>query len=800
MFEGPFTYPHTLQAGSVKLPPSEPGILITLSKVTTASGGTAPVARSYDGYAWEGLAAAPLPLEASGPAKTFTRVVIPTTVAGTDYVLELYNASLPVLLEGNAPYLDVLAASQAQGPGPPPPPLSLMDLAPQRAAARLLVQATFGPTRADLSGPLSSNMSTQAVRAWITDQINMPATMLRPYLRRSTNPRLRTDLEFGSLNHEYVPGFSQERFLIGPPRAACSVGSRWHRFAFNSLDSRWPNTQDADSIVKITPNAAGVLEMTIGGELRTEMPLPDNYTIVTTGRCGVFMTHISSQFECLAAARYLGLTWGSNPNEARDDYKSVGSTNRPRGCYIKAENGYGYPDSILYTNVNDGNLKECSDQYICICKRDFNSTVVATASPPPPLPAPPAAPGYSDPTQCASWPSECCVVIYERAQGVQCNPVPIWDFANWNHPGGPQASASSLCGKVRYSWLSKNGAHGGDAKPEDVTKNAFAGGAVNVGTYVDPACAAAPPPATPHTAPPAAPALPGMEFRICFVEERLGGIIKMAKHDPSQSMQDNQNPCSNAFFTSTSEYYALLNPPIVLTNPDPALSQTFNTNDAILSQVELSDGPSDAFLLDAVPSSCNLSAQTPGYMRVGTTWYRHDRRLKLSNCTGTCDSHGSAEHPHTVHDPSFSGVVASLGEVANEPSRGHHFNAWMASENGFRTYMPFEHARNEAKQMVWTAVVRTASDQLRHRMAFALSQILVIGADGSVGEEQAEVYVSYYDIFVRNAFGSYYDVLREVAYSPQMAQYLTFYNNKRFSSRATLPDENFAREVSPHGI
>ena len=48
---------------------------------------------------------------------------------------------------------------------------------------------------------------------------------------------------------------------------------------------------------------------------------------------------------------------------------------------------------------------------------------------------------------------------------------------------------------------------------------------------------------------------------------------------------------------------------------------------------------------------------------------------------------------------------------------------------------------------------------------------------------------------MRNAFGSYHDVLREVAYSAQMAKYLSFHKNRAFARRGTTPDENFAREV-----
>lgn len=53
----------------------------------------------------------------------------------------------------------------------------------------------------------------------------------------------------------------------------------------------------------------------------------------------------------------------------------------------------------------------------------------------------------------------------------------------------------------------------------------------------------------------------------------------------------------------------------------------------------------------------------------------------------------------------------------------------------------------------------------------------------------------YYDIFVRHAFGSYRDVMREVAHSPLMGEYLTFRGNQAYATSNSSPDENFAREV-----
>ena len=62
-----------------------------------------------------------------------------------------------------------------------------------------------------------------------------------------------------------------------------------------------------------------------------------------------------------------------------------------------------------------------------------------------------------------------------------------------------------------------------------------------------------------------------------------------------------------------------------------------------------------------------------------------------------------------------------------------------------------------SKTMVWTNVVVKANDQLRQRAAWALSQILVTstGGIGGFSPRFTEMWVTYYDIFVRNAFGNY---------------------------------------------
>ena len=111
-------------------------------------------------------------------------------------------------------------------------------------------------------------------------------------------------------------------------------------------------------------------------------------------------------------------------------------------------------------------------------------------------------------------------------------------------------------------------------------------------------------------------------------------------------------------------------------------------------------------------------------------------------------------------------VCGSVGEVANKPELGNGFEwpGWW----GFDDRRDASTFISRQKHTVWTLLALNAKDQLRQRVAFALSQILVV-APRSLGDPHTEASLQYYDIFVRNAFGSYYDVLREVAYSPQMA-------------------------------
>jgi len=87
----------------------------------------------------------------------------------------------------------------------------------------------------------------------------------------------------------------------------------------------------------------------------------------------------------------------------------------------------------------------------------------------------------------------------------------------------------------------------------------------------------------------------------------------------------------------------------------------------------------------------------------------------------------------------------------------------------------------------------TQPDQLRARVAFALSQIFVTsGVDN--GRNYAMRH--YQQILRDRAFGNFHDLLLAVTLSPVMGDYLDMVNNlKANAANGTVPNENYAREI-----
>jgi len=87
-------------------------------------------------------------------------------------------------------------------------------------------------------------------------------------------------------------------------------------------------------------------------------------------------------------------------------------------------------------------------------------------------------------------------------------------------------------------------------------------------------------------------------------------------------------------------------------------------------------------------------------------------------------------------------------------------------------------------------------DQLRGRVAFALSEIFVVSdVQQTLGNAQLGL-ADYYDRLREHAFGNYRDLLGDITLHPVMGVYLSMMQNaKADPATNTRADENFAREV-----
>jgi len=89
---------------------------------------------------------------------------------------------------------------------------------------------------------------------------------------------------------------------------------------------------------------------------------------------------------------------------------------------------------------------------------------------------------------------------------------------------------------------------------------------------------------------------------------------------------------------------------------------------------------------------------------------------------------------------------------------------------------------------VWKTMI-TGDDQLRQRVAFALSEIFVVSIDSEPGYA-----IPYYsNLLARDAFSNWSTIMKDVALSPAMGIYLNMYDSPK-ATPGLIANENFARE------
>ena len=90
----------------------------------------------------------------------------------------------------------------------------------------------------------------------------------------------------------------------------------------------------------------------------------------------------------------------------------------------------------------------------------------------------------------------------------------------------------------------------------------------------------------------------------------------------------------------------------------------------------------------------------------------------------------------------------------------------------------------------------THDDQLRQRVAFALSEIMVTSDKNAALLFQPYALADYYDTLARGAFGNFRTLLGQVTLHPAMGKFLSMLGNRKADAALNIrPDENYAREI-----
>ncbi len=161
-----------------------------------------------------------------------------------------------------------------------------------------------------------------------------------------------------------------------------------------------------------------------------------------------------------------------------------------------------------------------------------------------------------------------------------------------------------------------------------------------------------------------------------------------------------------------------------------------------------------------------------------------------------------AEAARLLQQATFGPTLDSIDEVVERGYEG--WIDWQLSLTP-TTHLNYYDSVTIADDQYWSQHVNawwmrslTAEDQLKQRIAFALSQIMVVSQNGtsSSGREGNRSLSNYYDILLRNSNGNFRDLIEDVTLNPVMGEYLSMLRNEKPDPERNIrPDENYAREL-----
>eukprot|EP00945_MAST-04E_sp_MAST-4E-sp1_P002536 g2536.t1 len=750
----PLGYPKDVSPGLVTLPRSGEHVILTLKRILERDCSTTSVARSYDGNVWEGTYPHPHdPKECDTGTKSCT---IETSNIGVAYRIDAYSLTADEVRTSN------------------------------ETISRLLLQATYGPSEDSIADFVASHGTTvngATLTSFLNTQMNViPSTLLREYYRKRTNPR--------------TPVANS----AGIARPLCEGGSRFHRFAFNQLDLQKTLNVSSSAV-------SGKFELSIDGVLRTEVDsLTTGKGAITTGS-GYVICKVEEWTGTGRVAFYEEGKCGTNTLYLRNPI--INFTNPDFGITQLF-------DQVNDVDVHDLNLPSedaiiverynaaCNDRqvhgnsFIKLAGRSGEKTwykhdprlrlidnslktpanVSAfedTASTCPSVPK-----SFLNRGSCVRLSSACSPLKFTNGWlPLNSSNLRLWYTANQKH--------------VHYltGLRLENPYHKHLCKISTYTRWKK----VNVGGCV------------------------GGITETLQGTETLNTIVNLLNNslDANPYVRDievGNEPCNDTL--------QIENDGVGVKVEAGGLcwqrvhEHEYNVYDFTLWTIQ-HDGnkvakqagrpnPITKFALDGrvdfvYPGWHPMQRWKDKVNRFIQFVGRYGDSVNFENLNSEVQTYELAEMANAVAGGASDGFEScgSRGEIRNEEKYGHLYrfpSKRLDLGIDANNELDFPYYRTEGKHMVWLNVALKSPDQLRQKVAWALSQILVIGESGLSGkEDEIENWLIYYDNFVRNAFGSYRTILKEVSYSPMMGSYLTYTQNKAYKFSKTFPDENYAREI-----
>ncbi|MFM2289288.1 MAG: hypothetical protein RL684_2431 [Pseudomonadota bacterium] len=183
--------------------------------------------------------------------------------------------------------------------------------------------------------------------------------------------------------------------------------------------------------------------------------------------------------------------------------------------------------------------------------------------------------------------------------------------------------------------------------------------------------------------------------------------------------------------------------------------------------------------------------------------------LALAGCGGGAGGGGStggppppppvssAEAQRFLWQTSFGPTDADVQRVVQQGYAGW-IDAQMAQpathELAYMNTLPQPNTTDDRVD-AWFQAALKGNDQLRQRVAFALSELFVVSEVSGLNR-YPQALAWYYDLLADDAFVNFRTLMEDVTLSPEMGLYLNMLGNRRADPAHNIrPDENYAREL-----